>query len=386
MDIEKKESCEKLRIKTDKSLEDERGKTDDYLTRKSAAVTQEAENTIRLDRLMADEKRAYNRADALPGENAQAMLIERQRADRARNLEREKEDRVRSKERFEKRLIAEALLENERRETDTNLLDERAGIDQRSKKSLDLLLDEKTSHDETKVALVSRDQYLAVVSHDLKNPLGNVSLGAELLRESLVEMKGDFSLPMKYLDIIDRNAASMDRMISDLLDVERIGNGKLSVYAQRGDINELFVECQSLFAPVLANRKFTMSINVNQLELCAMFDHDRIMQVMSNLIGNALKFASGGCCVSLHAQRKGDGVEISVSDDGPGIPADRMASIFDRFSQLESNDRRGLGLGLYISKWIVEAHQGQIWATSQPGLGSTFHFTLPLSPIGSCEA
>ena len=108
-------------------------------------------------------------------------------------------------------------------------------------------------------------------------------------------------------------------------------------------------------------------------------DSDRILQVLSNLIGNALKFTPNGGNVSLSARKDATEIEISVTDNGPGVPEDKRSEIFQRFSQLKMNDRRGLGLGLFISKWIVEAHNGRIRVASEVGKGSTFNFTLPVS-------
>jgi signal transduction histidine kinase len=108
-------------------------------------------------------------------------------------------------------------------------------------------------------------------------------------------------------------------------------------------------------------------------------DHDRILQVLSNLIGNSLKFTPLGGAITLSARKELAHVEVSVTDNGPGIPQHAQAKIFERFSQLITNDRRGIGLGLFIAKGIVEAHHGKILVTSEFGKGSTFTFTLPLT-------
>jgi signal transduction histidine kinase len=122
-----------------------------------------------------------------------------------------------------------------------------------------------------------------------------------------------------------------------------------------------------------------MTIHTVPESIVADLDHDRILQVLSNLIGNSLKFTPNGGTIELSARKQETQVEISVTDNGPGIPEDAKEQIFERFSQLKRNDRRGLGLGLFISKWIVEAHGGHIWVTSEVGKGSTFSFTLPLT-------
>ena len=121
-----------------------------------------------------------------------------------------------------------------------------------------------------------------------------------------------------------------------------------------------------------------MTLHAPLEPIFAELDHDRILQVLSNLIGNSLKFTPNGGTIELSARKQETTVEISETDNGPGIPEQEQAQIFERFSQLKLNDRRGLGLGLFIAKWIIEAHKGNLWVTSNVGKGSTFSFTLPL--------
>ena len=394
MGTNEKEPSQELRDKTDKSLEDERNKTDDYLERKSKTVEEDTSETIRLNRLAADRDRerkraevdfdkTEQRADAPDIQTSQIddenLIREREQSDKAQNVERKAEDRARATERFQKRLIAEALLESERKETDASLLDERTGIDLESEQKSDLLSGEKVSHDLTKTALVTRDQFLVVVSHDLKNPLSAISTSAGLMRRGLSKDVGDVSSLSRYLDIIERNAANMDRMISDLLDVERMANEKLILKLERVDLSALLRECADLFASVVASKSFSMTIQTSHESIFADVDHDRVLQVLSNLIGNALKFTPKGGTIKLSAQKQGTEIEISVTDNGPGIPEKKRSQVFERFSQLRMNDRRGLGLGLFISKWIVEAHKGRIWVTSDVGKGSKVSFTLPVT-------
>lgn len=371
MENDEKQPIEELRGKTDKSLEGERNKTDDYLEQKSEVVEEKASETIRLNRLAADKDRESERAEVdldTPTSRSDDKILsqERERSDKAQNVERKAEDRVRATERLQKRLIAEALLENERKKTDTNLFGERARIDVESEQ-----------HDLTKAVLVTRDQLLATVSHDLKNPLGVILMSVDLMRQDLSKDAGDVPSLLRYLDIIERNTANMDRLISDLLDVERMANGKLILDLERTDLCALLRECSDLSAPVVLSKSFSMTIQTSHESIFADIDRDRILQVLSNLIGNALKFTPKGGAIKLSAQKKETEIEISVTDNGPGIPEEKKLKIFERFSQLRSNDRRGLGLGLFISKWIVEAHKGRLWVASDVGKGSTFSFTLP---------
>ena len=393
METDNTEVSQELRDKTDKSLEDERGRTDEYLEYNSHTVEEETSNTIRLNRLAADTERASRREDA-DLDKAQrpdvagmatselddhSLLQERERSDKAQSAERETEDRARTQERFQKRLIAEALLSNERKETDSRLVDERDQLDCSSELNAALLYDEQCSHNLTKAALVTRDQYLAIVSHDLKQPLAAISIGARLMRKDLSQDRLDTVRLRNNLGLIERSAAGMDRMIDALLDVERMAHDKLILKPERTDLRALLQECSDLFAPVVLTKSFIMTMNTSAEPIYADIDHDRILQVLSNLIGNALKFTPHGGTIELGARKQKTHAEISVTDNGPGIPREEQGRIFERFSQLKKGDRLGLGLGLFIAKWIVEAHEGHIGVTSEVGKGSRFSFTLPLS-------
>jgi len=393
METNETESSQELRDKTDKSLEDERDKTDDYLERKSQAVEAEASETIRSNRLATDKDREGQRAEVdlekehqfgVTGTNPsqvdnEILIQERERSDKALQVERKNEDRARTQERVQKRLIAEALLEHERKETDSNLLEERIRIDVDSANNSQLLSDEAFSHDVTKAALVTRDQFLAIVSHDLQNSIVAITIGAHLLRKGLSSEAVDTASLLENLAIIEKSAAGMDRMISDLLDVERMAHDKLIIKPERIDIRGLLQECADLFAPVVSRKAFSMTIQTGPETIVADLDHDRILQVLSNLIGNSLKFTPKGGTIELSARKQASQVEISVTDNGPGIQEQAQVQIFERFSQLKINDRRGLGLGLFIAEWIVEAHKGRIWVTSEVGKGSRFSFTIPLT-------
>ena len=161
------------------------------------------------------------------------------------------------------------------------------------------------------------------------------------------------------------------------MDAERISRGKLTVSPSLHPLKNLFQECQELFLPIGKAKSISILVESKLEDLSLKFDYDRILQVMSNLIGNALKFTSKGGAIHISAEKLKNDIVISVRDDGPGIEILDQDKIFDRFSQLHSNDLRGLGLGLYISKWIVEAHKGRIWVKSQVGQGSQFSFQLP---------
>ena len=333
-------------------------------------MEEETDETIRLPRLAADKEVESHRAEVdlekeqrLDGTDAARLVDslltqERERVDEVHTVERDEEDRARTQEQFQKQMIAEALLEHERKETDRNLLDERVHAD---------------------LELITRDQFLTIVSHDLKNSIVAISMVARVMRSSLSKDAVDAVSLLKNLRIIDQTATGMDRMISDLLDVERMAHDKLQLKLEKVDLRALLQECVELFSSVVSSKSFSMTLDTAPEPVFAEIDHDRVLQVLSNLVGNSLKFTPDGGTVRLSVQKQETEVEMSVTDNGPGIPKQTQVQIFERFSQLKINDRRGLGLGLFIAKWIVEAHKGRIWVTSDSGKGSTFSFTLPLS-------
>jgi signal transduction histidine kinase len=223
-------------------------------------------------------------------------------------------------------------------------------------------------------ALGLRDEFLAIVSHDLRNPLNAIALNTQLL-ERLVS-SGDSRLG-RISQSLDSSIAQMRRIISDLLDLAAIEAGKLSVQLRPGDARNPIEEAVETSRSVSAEKSIALDAGIGPDPLPARFDPGRIVQVLDNLIHNALKFTPNGGRITVEGQRMNHVVEIRVRDTGPGLEPEELSVIFDRFRQVEKRGRRALGLGLYISRSIVESHGGQIWAESVPGEGSTFLFTLP---------
>jgi signal transduction histidine kinase len=169
----------------------------------------------------------------------------------------------------------------------------------------------------------------------------------------------------------------MDRMLSNLLDLARVNAGKLRVVAQSGDVAEVVREAVDAFRPLAEEKHLTLSLSETAGSFDARIDHDRIFQVLTNLLSNAIKFSfpEGKILVSLSTMD--DCVQVAVRDFGPGIEEADFDRIFECYRQLDGSDATGLGLGLFISKSIVQAHGGRIWAESKLGAGSTFRFTVP---------
>ncbi len=386
METPKAQAVRKLRTITDKSLEEEREKTDEFLEGQGKLVEDETSEVIRLTRLAVDQKVESQREEVdrekehqLGGTDTHASQLvddiltqEREQVDQALLVEREVQDRARTQEQSQNKVIADSLLEQERHATNGNLRKERTRLDLEVEHTTTLL-------ETTQAALVTRDQYLSIVSHDLKNPTAAILISTRVMQRDLAKGTVDTGSLLKNLGRIEQSAASMDRMISDLLDVERMAQGKLNLKPAKIDLCTLLQECVALFAPVVSSKSCVMTLDTDAEPIFASIDHDRILQVLSNLIGNSLKFTPNGGTIVLSARKHEATVEMSVTDDGPGIPQEAQAQIFERFSQLNVADHHGLGLGLFIAKWIVESHKGRIWVTSDPGKGCTLRFTLPLS-------
>ena len=252
---------------------------------------------------------------------------------------------------------------------DQELADEKSEVGR-----LQRLLDERSqalwSSNE---ALDIRDEFLALVSHDLRNPLSAIALNTQLL-ERLVS-SGDPRLT-RISRSLASSIAQMQRIISDLLDLAAIQAGKLSVQLQPGDARSPIEEAVEASRSIAAEKSIALDAVIGPDPLPARFDPGRIAQVLENLIHNALKFTPTGGRISVEGRSAENVVEIRVRDTGPGLQAEEIAVIFERYRQVEKRGRKALGLGLYISRSIVESHGGRIRAESVPGEGSTFLFTL----------
>ena len=272
------------------------------------------------------------------------------------------------------RQTSDQAIKGERLRADAATEKGRSQYQAAAKSSAELLSQEQQSHQKTKATLTTREEFLAIVSHDLRNPLNNISMATQNLLEEPKDVK-------ELASSINRSADEMLRLIKDLLDVERMAVGKLTLHIEQHDVSEIIKEAVEKFKGTAASKGITLEAAPQDVCGYVVCDRSRVMQVLSNLIGNAIKFtpAKGQICVSCQrAGPAGGEVRISVSDTGEGIAPEKIKTIFERFSQIHNQDRRGIGLGLYIAKMMVEEHSGRIWVESKLGEGSTFHFTLPL--------
>ena len=227
---------------------------------------------------------------------------------------------------------------------------------------------------EAQQATRARDDVLAVVAHDLRNPLNTVSMAVSLMLESTPPERVQ---ERRQVEIVRRAADRMNRMIQDLLDVKRMESGRLTLDAKPEAPVGLINDTIDMLRPLAAGSTIRLEANVDEGLPQVVADAARIQQVLSNLVGNAVKFTPRNGRISITAEHIDGEVRFGVIDTGPGIPAEQLPHIFGRFWQARATDRRGIGLGLAIAKGIVEAHNGKIWVESHVGLGSTFYFTLP---------
>lgn len=385
----------KERKKTDESLTLERGKADESFKGGRADTHDNTDLTISKNRFAADHDKLQRRRTADLKRNATdtgsrtsrnvsedigfALIDQRKSEDKAIENERLNIDAAISRERGEKEKIVDIRLVQERESTDKNLVRERVKSDIEVERVGDLLSVEHTAHAETKSALTTHEEFVAIVSHDLRNPIGAILSSAEILLEdaSQVGLSGE---ARELVELIKRNAETSMRLISDILDMERIAEGKIQLQLSKNQIDDIIKESVESFSHSASSKRILLKHSSSRVRNSILCDKDRIAQVLSNLIGNALKFTPAGGSVIVEAQQTESEVLISVSDTGPGIPDDQKIRIFERFAQIGNKQRTGLGLGLYLSKMFVESHSGKIWVTSIPGSGSTFWFTLPIEP------
>jgi K+-sensing histidine kinase KdpD len=241
---------------------------------------------------------------------------------------------------------------------------------------------ERQRRHEAEVLAQAREEVLGVVAHDLRNPLHLIASSAEMLAEA----DTDLDQRRKFADVAKRATAQMNRLIADLLDMTRLSAGRLSLELDVVAVGTLFEQAEETFRSIARARQVKLEVQRDTTDLRVRADAGRVLQVIGNLLGNGLKFTPPGGRVSLTATRpmRGDGtVVFAVADTGPGIPSDALGKLFDRFWQARGGDRSGVGLGLTISKGIVEAHGGRIWCESKVGTGSTFYFTLPAADHGA---
>jgi signal transduction histidine kinase len=222
-------------------------------------------------------------------------------------------------------------------------------------------------------AVAARDELMGIVAHDLRNPLGAITMKAALMRKG-----GDLAKVRNQAESIENVAMRMEYLIKTMLDVATLEAGRFSVTSAPWGVEDLLHETTEMFGGLSASREIHLEQSVDGSDIVVMADRERVLQVLSNLLGNAVKFTPPGGRVAIAVMRKDGKARFAVSDTGPGIATEHLPRIFDRFWKHQIPGKKGTGLGLYIAKGIIDAHGGQIWAESEPGHGATFYFTLPI--------
>src|SRR5690606_23707517 len=179
---------------------------------------------------------------------------------------------------------------------------------------------------------------------------------------------------------IKRTAQRMDHLIQDLLDVSKMEAGRFSVEPLPVAVGSLLDDAREMLEPLAARRDLHLRDETDRRDVRVLADAERVQRVLSNLVGNAVKFTPAGGTITLRTQCSDTECTFSVTDQGPGIPPENLRRIFDRYWQASRTARQGAGLGLAIAQGIVDAHGGRIWAESSPPDGATFFFTLPIAP------
>ena len=227
-------------------------------------------------------------------------------------------------------------------------------------------------------ATQARDDMLGIVAHDLRNPLSTILLASGMLLEIIQDDDG--APARRLIDMLRSGAGEMNRLIEDLLDVKRVESGRLGIVCAPESISAIVEHAVEVLRPLAVARSLVLDSTVASDLPPIYADAVRIQQVLSNLVGNAIKFTPGGGRIMIAVEREGTAeVRIAVRDTGPGIPPDQLPHVFGRFWQGKRSDRRGIGLGLAIVKGIVDAHEGRVWVESAAGEGTTFIFTIPIA-------
>ena len=227
-----------------------------------------------------------------------------------------------------------------------------------------------------------KDEFLSIASHELRTPVTSIK-GYTQLAKTLIH-ENDLATSEEYLDIALDQIDRMSRLILELLDVSRIETGRLEIRREPIEWTAFVHDVVQHHHTSVNDRRLALNVPVNGK--CIAGDRDRLEQVLGNLLENAVKYSPDGSEIVVGVEDKGDHLVTSVRDRGIGIPNDELSQVFERFHrgrQVSSTNYGGLGLGLYISKQIIERHGGTIWVESAEGVGTTFYFSLPVTNVAA---
>jgi signal transduction histidine kinase len=222
----------------------------------------------------------------------------------------------------------------------------------------------------------AKSEFVSIVSHEFRTPLTGIQGFSEMMRDedlSLEEMR-------EYAGDINKDAQRLNRMINEMLDLDRMESGRMTIHPERMDLNTVVADVADRVRPNAPNHTLTLDLQKDLPQIAA--DRDRMTQVVSNLLNNAVKYSPTGGRITVTTRVDGEELRLDVRDEGLGIPPDAIETIFERYSRVDSlatKDIPGTGLGLPIVRQIVQLHGGKVWAESELGRGSVFHVTLPLA-------
>jgi len=228
-------------------------------------------------------------------------------------------------------------------------------------------------------AVRARDELVAVVSHDLRSPLTVIVMQCGMMQRVIA---ADVTPASKRLnsaiDTLQRATSRMTTLLEDLLDTSKIEAGRYLIDTKPLEVSQFFEDAWSLLMPLALNKFIDLTFT-GEPNLKIMADPERMFQVLSNLVGNAIKFTPKEGTISVTATVEGGLVAVNIVDSGPGIAPDQLPYVFERYWRIREGNPSGTGLGLYISQGIIKAHGGELTATSELGVGSVFRFTVPLA-------
>jgi len=214
-----------------------------------------------------------------------------------------------------------------------------------------------------------------MLTHDLRTPLTFIQGYLEMQKQGLLGESNERG--QKLVRLADRNSFHMMGLINDLLDSQKIESDMLTIEQEEVCVAELFEAVRMTTEDWVAEHG--IKFNIQDSDLFVTGDQEKLTRVLLNLVSNAVKYSKDGDTISLGAQMTGNFVEMTVADQGPGIPKDMLKAVFERFRQVQGDSQasKGSGLGLAICKQLVNLHGGKIWVTSERNKGSVFHFTIP---------
>jgi two-component system, NtrC family, sensor histidine kinase KinB len=229
-----------------------------------------------------------------------------------------------------------------------------------------------------KTVEITKNDFIMTASHELRTPLTSMGMSIDLLLEHVAPKLSERD--RELIQTAHEEVQRMKAVTSDLLDLSKMEAGKINLDFDKIPVKILFDQVKDVFRNQIEMKNVILSSDLPKDMPAVMADENKIMWVLSNLISNALRYVQPeGGNIRIHGDRVGQHVQISVNDDGPGIPVEYQSKIFQKFVQVNGKGAVGTGLGLAICKEIVRAHRGTIWVESSPGYGSTFTFTLPIA-------